>query len=107
MDGQIQMDFGECQDFMNPPVIEEKDDSEKTIEDYLYKGFGIFKITPREALRLMGVRDDDIDKMKAVNSNTQLLKQAGNSIVVTCLEAIFSQLNIHGVVPWNEKYKDQ
>lgn len=90
---------------INPP--EKNDDSEKTIEDYLYNDFGIFALTPRESLRLMGVNDEDIDKMKAVNSKTQLLKQAGNSIVVTCLEAIFSQLNIQGVVPWNEKYKDQ
>lgn len=72
------------------------------VEDYLYKDFGVFKLTPRECLRLMAVRDQDIDNMFSVNSNSQCYKQAGNSIVVTVLMAIFSQLNIKGVTPWNE-----
>lgn len=55
----------------------------------------------------MGVNDELIDKMAAVNSRTQLYKQAGNSIVVTVLMAIFSQLNIKGVTPWNELTQDQ
>lgn len=33
------------------------------LDDYLYKDYGVFKLTPRECLRLMAVRDDDIDKM--------------------------------------------
>ena len=33
------------------------------VEDYLYKGFGVFKLSPRECGRLMGVKDTDIDKM--------------------------------------------
>lgn len=72
------------------------------LDDYLYKDYGVFKLTERECLRLMGVRDSDIDKMKAVNSPTQCYKQAGNSIIVPVLMAIFSQLNIKGVTPWNE-----
>ncbi len=40
----------------------------------------------------MGFSDDDFDKAKAVNSNAQLYKQAGNSIVVPVLEAIFVNL---------------
>lgn len=80
---------------------------EKTIDDYLYKDFGVFKLTPRECLRLMAVRDQDIDKMFSVNSNSQCYKQAGNSIVVTVLMAIFSQLNIKGVTPWNELNQTQ
>ena len=77
------------------------------INDYLYKDYGIFKLTPRECLRLMGVSDDDIDKMASVNSNTQLYKQAGNSIVVTVLMAIFSQLHIKGVKPWNDMTQEE
>lgn len=77
------------------------------LDDYLYKDYGVFKLTPRECLRLMAVRDDDIDKMMEVNSNTQCYKQAGNSIVVTVLMAIFSQLNIKGVTPWNELDQEQ
>lgn len=72
------------------------------LDDYLYKDYGVFKLTPRECLRLMSVSENDIDKMMEVNSNTQCYKQAGNSIVVTVLMAIFSQLNIKGVKPWNE-----
>lgn len=56
--------------------------------------YRIRKLTPRECLRLMGVDDSDIDKMEAVNSNNQLYKQAGNSIVVPVLEAIFSRMFI-------------
>jgi hypothetical protein len=43
----------------------------------------------------MGVRDADIDKVSRINSNTALYKQAGNSIVVSVLEAIFTQLFIN------------
>lgn len=50
------------------------------------------KLTPREYWRLMGFTDDDFDKAQAVNSNTQLYKQAGNSIVVNVLEAVLSNL---------------
>jgi DNA (cytosine-5)-methyltransferase 1 len=50
----------------------------------------------------MGVTDDDADKMLAVNSNSQCYKQAGNSIVVSVLEAIFRQLGIKGVEAWNK-----
>ena len=58
------------------------------------KQYRIRKLTPRECGRLMGVSDEDIDKMAAVNSNTQLYKQFGNSIVVDVLCAIFKKLNI-------------
>ncbi len=55
--------------------------------------FKIRKLTPRECFRLMGMRDDDIDKIQEVGiSNTQQYKLAGNSIVVDVLEAIFKNL---------------
>lgn len=56
--------------------------------------YRIRKLTPRECGRLMGVSDEDIDKMAAVNSNTQLYKQFGNSIVVDVMCAMFKKLNI-------------
>ncbi len=56
--------------------------------------YRIRKLTPRECGRLMGVSDGDIDKMAAVNSNTQLYKQFGNSIVVDVMCAMFKNLNI-------------
>lgn len=62
---------------------------------YLYNvGYRIRKLTPRECGRLMGVSDEDIDRMVAVNSNTQLYKQFGNSIVVDVMCAMFRNLNI-------------
>ena len=59
--------------------------------------FRIRKLTPRECFRLMGMRDDDIDKIQAAGiSNTQQYKMAGNSIVVNVLEAIFKKLFMEG-----------
>lgn len=52
----------------------------------------IRKLTPRECWRLMGFTDEDYEKAAAVNSNTQLYKQAGNSIVKNVLMGIFSAL---------------
>lgn len=59
----------------------------------IINGFRIRKLTPRECFRLMGLKDDDIDKIQATGvSNTQQYKMAGNSIVVDVLEAIFKNL---------------
>ena len=52
----------------------------------------IRKLTPKECWRLMGFDDEDFEKAEQVNSNAQLYKQAGNSIVVNVLEAIFKEL---------------
>lgn len=62
------------------------------LEKHQYR---IRKLTPRECGRLMGVSDEDIDKMAAVNSNTQLYKQFGNSIVVDVMCAMFENLNFN------------
>lgn len=59
--------------------------------------YRIRKLTPRECGRLMGVDDSDIDKMEAVNSNSQLYRQFGDSIVVDVMCAMFRNLNIKGV----------
>lgn len=52
----------------------------------------IRKLTPLECWRLMGFDDEDFRKAEALCSNTQLYKQAGNSIVVNCLEGILRNL---------------
>lgn len=52
----------------------------------------IRKLTPLECFRLMGFDDEDFYKAEKVNSNTQLYKQAGNSIVKNVLVAIFGQM---------------
>lgn len=50
------------------------------------------KLTPKECWRLMGFTDGDFDKAAKVCSNSQLYKQAGNSIVVSVLENILRNL---------------
>ena len=52
----------------------------------------IRKLTPKECYRLMGFDDEDFYKAEAVNSNAQLYKQAGNSIVVDVIEKIYEKL---------------
>lgn len=53
----------------------------------------IRKLTPRECLRLMGWKDEQIDKIVAAKiSGTQQYRQAGNGIVVQVLESIFKAL---------------
>ena len=63
--------------------------------------YQIRKLTPKEYFRLMGFcpRNEDgsfddecFEKAQAVCSNTQLYKQAGNSIVVNCIEEILINL---------------
>ena len=58
----------------------------------LFDGLRIRKLTPKECFRLMGFDDEDYEKASKINSNTQLYKQAGNSIVVNVLEAILRNL---------------
>ena len=57
-----------------------------------YVNLRIRKLTPKECWRLMGFDDADFEKASKVNSNAQLYKQAGNSIVVNVLEAILTNL---------------
>ena len=62
-------------------------DSMGTVDNYRIR-----KLTPKECWRLMGFDDADFRKAEQVNSNTQLYKQAGNSIVVNVLEGILKNL---------------
>ena len=57
--------------------------------------YRIRKLTPRECWRLMGFTDEEFDKAQAVCSNTQLYKQAGNSIVVNVLVAILQNISLN------------
>lgn len=60
---------------------------------FITENIRIRKLTPRECLRLMGWKDEQIDKIQAVKiSGTQQYRQAGNGIVVQVLEAIFKAL---------------
>lgn len=54
--------------------------------------FRIRKLTPRECWRLQGFPDWAFDKAQEVNSNSQLYKQAGNSVTVNVITAIAKEL---------------
>ena len=65
---------------------------QKAMDKYYRTRIRIRKLTPKECWRLMDFSDEDFCKAESVNSNTQLYKQAGNSIVRNCLVAIFGQM---------------
>ena len=73
----------------NEPKVIVKEVDRIMEKEYEYR---IRKLTPLECWRLMGWDDESFHKAEAVNSNTQLYKQAGNGIVVPVLEAIFAQM---------------
>ena len=52
----------------------------------------IRKLTPTECWRLMGFSDEDCNRASKYVSDSALYKQAGNSIVTSCLVAIFYSL---------------
>ena len=60
--------------------------------NHLSDGFRIRKLTPRECWRLQGFPDWAFDKAQEVNSNSQLYKQAGNSVTVNVIAAIAERL---------------
>ena len=62
----------------------------------------IRKLTPRECWRLMSFEDADFNKAQEVNSNTQLYKQAGNSIVKNVLVALIGRM----FAGYEDKYKE-
>lgn len=68
------------------------------LEDWIWEIDGhkylirIRKLTPRECWRLMDFSDEDFEKAEKVNSNSQLYKQAGNSIVKNVLCEVFKRL---------------
>lgn len=57
------------------------------------KDWAIRKLTPKECWRLQGFTDEDVAKCKAVGmSDTQLYRQAGNSIITNCIELLAEHL---------------
>ena len=76
-----------------PTVKENHGTVTATIQNYRIR-----KLTPKECWKLMGFDDEDFEKAEKVNSNTQLYKQAGNSIVVDVLENIFIELFKQNIV---------
>src|SRR5574344_624982 len=64
----------------------------ENVKNLLSKKHKIRRLTPLECWRLMGFDDSDFEKAAKVNSNRQLYKQAGNSIVVNVLYYILNNL---------------
>ena len=60
--------------------------------NHLSDGYRIRKLTPRECWRLQGFPDWTFDKAQKVNSNSQLYKQAGNSVTVNVIATIAKEL---------------
>lgn len=61
----------------------------------------IRRLTPTECFRLMGVSDEDIAKLHGISDSTKY-HLAGDSIVTTCLMAIFGEML---GIDWKEKVK--
>ena len=55
-------------------------------------GLKIRKLTPKEYFSLMGVKEKDFNNIAVNQSNSSLYHLAGDSIVTTCLMAIFGEL---------------
>lgn len=71
-----------CQDYEEAPKIEYQD----------FTNLKIRKLTPKECFRLMGVKDEDFDKVALKQSQSSLYHLAGDSIVTTPLMAMFGEL---------------
>ena len=60
--------------------------------DGLFYRLRIRRITPRECFRLQGFPDWAFEAARKVSSNSQLYKQAGNSVTVPVITAIAKKL---------------
>lgn len=79
----------------NSPTLTTRPEGFKTAISPITKDIRIRKLTPKETFRLMGFSDNDFDAAQNAGiSNSQLYKQAGNSIVVDVLYYIYRELYI-------------
>ena len=75
------------------PTIKENHGTVTAVLKNTYPEYRIRRLTPLECWRLMGFDDEDFEKAKEIGtSDTQLYKQAGNSIVVNVLQEILKKL---------------
>ncbi|WP_448949546.1 DNA cytosine methyltransferase [Latilactobacillus sakei] len=75
-------------------IIKVKDTYRLVINGIEY-AIRVRKLTPLECWRLQGFTDEQFYKAQAVNSNSQLYKQAGNSVSVPVVYAVAKHLNIN------------
>lgn len=68
-------------------------ENDKEQADFSDCDYRIRKLTPKECFRLMGFSSEQFNKAKSVGiSDSQLYKQAGNSIITNCVELIAEHL---------------
>lgn len=68
-------------------------ENDKRQADFSDCNYRIRKLTPKECFKLMGFSSEQFNKAKAVGiSDSQLYKQAGNSIITNCVELIAEHL---------------
>lgn len=117
--GYIECDIGGVADFSYPDSKTRRGRVQKngnivptltTGEKNIYKiedCLTFRKLTPKECWRLMGFTDEEFERAEKVNSNIQLYKQAGNSIVVNVLVAIFGEMiqSLNGEIKPSECYR--
>ena len=69
---------------LNPTKFEENQNQ--------FQNYRIRKLTPKECWRLMGVKDEDYEKVAKNQINSSLYHLAGDSIVTNVLMAIFKEM---------------
>ena len=74
------------------PTLTTRPEGFKTAILPVTNNFRIRKLTPKECFRLMGFSDNNFKAVENLISNSQLYKQAGNSIVVDVLYYILIEL---------------
>ena len=83
------------------PKIEEKADG-KFLKDG--KAYRVRKLTEKECLRLMGVKDDDSERIMKHQSRSSTYYMAGNSICTTCIVALIGEMIAD--VDWKTKIRE-
>ena len=87
----------------NPYVDEPLVDKLEELAEIGQEELRIRKLTPKECLRLMGLKDEDIELISEHQTNALLYHLAGDSICCNVLMAIFSQLLD---ISWLDKFKE-
>lgn len=77
----------DASDYISPDFDENASVAGKNLVNYRIR-----KLTPKECWRLMGVKDEDFERVAANQSNSSLYHLAGDSIITTVLMAIFSSM---------------
>ena len=82
-----------AEEFLTPKNEYYRKISQKAVELYEKQSqLRIRRLTPREAFRLIGVKDEDFERVAKNQSKSSLYHLAGDSIITNCLMAIFKEM---------------